>query len=167
VFRSKRLECRAKRRRSHVAAAAGIAVLTLGCSGGGGGIFGPEEALTYTASTRVLIAAPTTFETSVTLTNSSTAVLTVSVLCGPHIIVFATADRTGTAVFGTGPLTNCSPAPVSLTLQPGATKTYSATATTSQVLGASGAEGTYYIVALMAVGNTTAAVSAGQVELRR
>ena len=150
-----------------MAAAAGFAVLGLGCSGGGGGIFGPEEALTYTASTRVLVAAPTTFETSVTLTNPTSAALTVSVLCGPHIIVHATAERTGTAIFGTGPLTNCNPTPVSLTLQPGATKTYSATATTSQVLGASGAEGTYYITALMAVGNTTAAAPAGQVELKR
>jgi hypothetical protein len=143
-----------------------LSLAAIGC-GGGGRLFGPEEALTFAASSRVLVAAPTRFETSVTITNPTTASITVAIGCGPHILVYSTAARTGTPVYDSRASTVCTANLVDVTIQPGGNKTFTATTTSAQVLGASGTVGTYYITALMPVGNTAAALPAGQVDLRR
>ncbi|HEY8165007.1 MAG TPA: hypothetical protein VIF83_05565 [Gemmatimonadaceae bacterium] len=155
-----------RRFRAIAAAMMSLAALSYGC-GGGGKLFGPEEALTYSASTRVIVAAPTRFETGVTLTNPTSTAVTVRIGCGPFIVVYATSARSGTPVYDSGANTVCTANVVDVTLQPGGTKTYTATATTTNILGASGAVGTYYITAVMPVGAATVVLPAGQVDLRR
>jgi hypothetical protein len=160
----KRIVRRSRAPRRVMRASIAVAGILAGCSGGGGGIFGPQESLNYTASSRVLITAPTRFEVSLAVLNPTSAPVTLSVSC-LGILVYPTSARTGSPIYDSRTVQLCILAQE--TFQPAATKTYTATATTANVLGSSGTPGVYYLSVAMQFGNGTVILPAGQVDLKR
>lgn len=154
--------------RGKVFAILGIIAAGAGCGGGAQLITGPDL-LTYTATSQVTSNNPMRFSTTVTVTNGTTESISFVPACPiPRTLVYANANRTGTAIWDSNSRTStCMPAFPSVTLAAGKSVTYTLTATGSEALGASGAAGTYYLLDEVTLDGVSTQISAGQLNLAR
>jgi hypothetical protein len=138
------------------------------CSGGSQNIVGPEL-FTYTATSQVTSTNPMRFQTTVTIKNPTTDQLEFVPTCNlPRVLVYSTAARTGTVVWDSNTRNiPCMPVIATVKLGTGASVSYSQTVTGSEVLGASGSAGTYYITDEVSLSGVVSRVTAGQVNLTR
>jgi len=138
------------------------------CSGGGQNIIGPELFI-YTATSQVTSTNPMRFQTTVTIGNPTTDQIEFAPACNiPRVLVYATAARTGTPIWDSNTRnTACVTVPATVKLAAGASVSYSQTVTGSEVLGASGSAGTYYVTDEVTLSGVVSRVTAGQVNLTR
>jgi len=146
----------------------GLIVAVGGCGGGAQLITGPDL-LTYTATSQVTSNNPMRFSTTVTVTNETSQAISFQPVCPiPRTVVYSNAARTGTPVWDSNtrtPPPACTATAVSLAA--GKSVTYTLTATGAEVLGASGAAGTYYLIDEVTLSGVSTPVNAGQVNLAR
>jgi hypothetical protein len=139
-----------------------------GCGGGAQLISGPDL-LTYAATSQVTSNNPMRFSTTVTVTNGTTESISFVTACPiPRTLVYANANRTGTAIWDSNSRASaCIAAFPSVTLTAGKSVSYTLTATGSEALGASGAAGTYYLLNEVTLDGVSVRVNAGQLNLAR
>jgi len=146
-----------------------LAAAIAACAGGRQNIIGPEL-FTYTASSEVTSTNPMRFRTSITVTNpTSDNIDIVGQPCNtPRVLVYPTAARTGTPLWDSNNRTTvCTLPGASTTLAAGKSVTYTANVTGAEVLGASGAAGTYYITDQVSLSGVVSQATAGQLNLSR
>jgi hypothetical protein len=146
-----------------------IAAVIVACSGGSQNIVGPEL-FSYSATSQVTSANPMRFQTTVTITNSTSDEIdfTGQPCNNPRVLVYATAARTGTPLWDSNSrLTPCTLPGTSVKLAAGKSVSYTATVTGAEVLGASGSAGTYYITDEVSLSGIVSRVTAGQLNLTR
>lgn len=139
------------------------------CAGGGQNITGPEL-FSYTATSQVTSTNPMRFQTTVTVMNPTTDQIDfVGQPCNaPRVLVYSTSARTGTPVWDSNSRpTVCTLPGTSGKLAPGASASYTATVTGTEVLGPSGSAGTYYVTDEVTLSGVVSRVTAGQVNLTR
>lgn len=139
------------------------------CGGGGQSIVGPEL-FTYSAASQVMSGNPMRFQTTVTIKNTTTDQIEfdVSTCNHPRVLVYQTAARTGTVVWDSNSrAVACTAGITNVKLAAGASVSYSQTVTGAEVLGPSGAAGTYYITDEVNLSGVVSRIPAGQVNLTR
>jgi hypothetical protein len=146
----------------------GMVFVIAACGGGAQLISGPDL-LTYTASSQVTTNNPMKFSTTVTVTNNTNESISFTPSCPiPRTFVFANASRTGTPIWdsNTRAPTPCA-ASLTVTLAPGKSVNYTLTGTGAEVLGASGAAGTYYLEDEVTLDGVSTRITAGSLALAR
>lgn len=147
----------------------GMIAVSAACSGGANLIAGPDL-FTYSATTQVTSNNPMTFSTTVVVLNTTTDPISFVPKCpNPRTLIYANAAHTGTPIWDSNvrvPLILCA-APLTVTLDANKSVSYTLTATGSEVLGASGTPGTYYVVDEVTLDGIVYGLSGGQVTLAR
>ena len=139
------------------------------CGGGGQSIVGPEL-FAYSAVSQVASGNPMRFQTTVTIRNPTTDQIEFDVVtCNhPRVFVYSNAARTGTVVWDSNSrAVVCTTDITNVKLAAGASVSYTQTVTGAEVLGPSGAAGTYYIADEVVLSGVRTRVPAGQVNLTR
>lgn len=142
-------------------------VITAAC-GGGAQLITAADLLTYSASSQMT--GGKNFSTTVTVTNNTNESISFTPACPiPRTYVFANASHTGTPIWDSNtrtPATNCSPLNM-FTLAAGKSVSYTLTATSAEALGASGVNGTYYLVDEVTLDGVSTQIAAGSLPLTR
>jgi len=141
----------------------------LGCSGGANLITG-VDVLDFSATSQVTSANPMRFSSTVVVANTTAEAVSFTPSCPiPRILVYSSAARTGTPVWDSrvrDAATLCV-TPQQVTVGVGKSVSYTNTATGAEVLGTSGAPGTYYLVDEVSLDGEAVRINAGQVILAR
>jgi len=144
-----------------------VTAVIAGCSGGSQNIVGPEL-FAYTAISEVTSTNPMRFKTTATIRNPTADQIEFVPACNlPRVLVYSTAERTGSVVWDSN--TRNAPCAVqsSVKLAANSQVSYSQTVTGAEVLGASGSAGTYYITDEVTLSGIISRVTAGQINLTR
>lgn len=149
------------------AAILGFVAVLPACGGGSNLISGPDI-LTYVATSQVTSSNPMRFSTTVVVGNTTTDPITFTPACPtPRTLVFSNATGTGTPIWDSNTGAAACTTQPSVTLGVGKTVSYTRTATGTEVLGATGVAGTYYVVDEVTLDGQPIRVSAGQLALTR